>query len=334
MRSTRSAFTLIELLVVIAIIAILVGLLLPAVQQVRSAAARAKCQNNLKQLGLAAMNYESAYGCYPPGTNIPAAEYLLGTSGNPTPGPITPGQSYSIFEALLPYIEQNNLYNQLNFVGPSSISAKYTVSHIAAPGNNSEYVNCIGPNSAGATIIKTLLCPSDSAPNQVTYNTTYVLGANTYLACAGTRAFYFQNMTQDGVFYINSTTKITDITDGTSNTFAFGEKLRLDPAYDVIYTGTRNIQNVSGWAWANEYGGEDYLGHTVRPINWVVPVGTTSDPGFLFEDDRLGTFGSQHPLGAQFCFADGSVHFLQQSTSLTVLQAYGTRAGGEVNMDN
>src|SRR3954463_14631283 len=107
MRPGRRGFTLLELLVVIAIIAVLIGLLLPAVQKVRSAAARTKCANNLKQLGLAAHNYEAAHQRFPPGVNIPFTVTVGG--GVQSNKPEFPGLSESLFEFLLPYIEQENL---------------------------------------------------------------------------------------------------------------------------------------------------------------------------------------------------------------------------------
>src|SRR5262249_5628822 len=175
----RNAFTLIELLVVIAIIAVLIGLLLPAVQKVREAAYRMSCQNNLKQLSVGAHNYHDTYRRFPPGANLPAAVLLANApQGYPTrtPNPINPGQSYSLFTALLPFIEQASLAQVLNNVGTGSLSASITVSGKAESGNDSQYNNCKGPTSPGATIIKTLLCHSDSAIQ----TTTWVSGTTTY----------------------------------------------------------------------------------------------------------------------------------------------------------
>jgi prepilin-type N-terminal cleavage/methylation domain-containing protein/prepilin-type processing-associated H-X9-DG protein len=341
-RVRRMGFTLIELLVVIAIIAVLVGLLLPAVQKVREAAARMSCSNNLKQLGLAAHNYHSTVGKFPPGVNVPAV--ITGLSGGQnSPAPLVAGQSFSLFEALLPYIEQGNIYNQLNFVGPIAVNGQ--------PGNDSEYINCAtatNPAPVGSTIIKTLLCPSDTAPQQTTYvgtsgvdkGLTYLFGANTYGGCAGIRSFYTfdsssnptgTGMTQDGVFYINSSVSVSSITDGTSNTLAFGERNRTDPNFDVVYPGVNVIEQHSGWAWANYFPGYDYLYGTQMPLDWTFTnAGITSDSGFVFQDQRYSTFGSQHVGGANFCFADGSVHFISDSIPLATLQALSTRAGGEV----
>jgi prepilin-type N-terminal cleavage/methylation domain-containing protein/prepilin-type processing-associated H-X9-DG protein len=338
----RSAFTLIELLVVIAIIAVLVGLLLPAVQKVREAAARMSCSNNLKQLGLAAHNYHSANNKFPPGVNVPAV--ITGLSGGQSsPPPLVAGQSFSIFEALLPYIEQNNIYSQLNLVGPATVNGN--------PGNDSEYINCAvatNPTPVGSTVIKTLLCPSDTAPTQTTYVGTsgvskglsYLFGANTYGGCAGIRSFYTfdsssnptgTGMTQDGLFYINSSVTITSITDGSSNTLAFGERNRVDPNFDVVYPGASVIEQHSGWAWANYYPGYDYLYGTSMPLNWsFTTAGITSDSGFVYQDQRYSTFGSQHVGGANFCFADGSVHFIANTIPLAMLQALSTRSAGEI----
>ncbi len=178
------------------------------------------CSNNLKQLGLATHNYHSSVGKFPPGVNVPAVITNL-SGGQSSPPPLVAGQSFSLFEALLPYIEQNNVYSQLNFVGPISVNGN--------TGNDSEYVNCAtatNPSPVGSTIIKTFLCPSDTAPTQTTYvgtsgvdkGLTYLFGANTYGGCAGIRSFYTfdtssnptgTGMTQDGIFYINSSVSIS-----------------------------------------------------------------------------------------------------------------------------
>jgi prepilin-type N-terminal cleavage/methylation domain-containing protein/prepilin-type processing-associated H-X9-DG protein len=329
----RSAFTLIELLVVIAIIAVLIGLLLPAIQKVRAAAARIQCANNLKQMGLAAHNYQSAVGKFPPGINVPYIVTGLG-GGLSSPPPVVPGQSFSFFEALLPYVEQDNLKAQLTFVGTQT----GTTNGIPYSGYNSQYLNCLvttaAPNPPGSTVVKTFLCPADTGSQQTMYTTggkNYLFGANTYLGCAGRISYYLSSMTQDGIFYHNSSVTIGGISDGTSNTIAFGERNRVDPNFDAIYGANYLESTVSGWAWANVNSVEDYLGGAgPYGLNWVVPAGTTKDPGFVYEDARLGTFGSQHTGGANFCFADGSVHFISNSIPLTVLQALTTRAGGEV----
>jgi prepilin-type N-terminal cleavage/methylation domain-containing protein/prepilin-type processing-associated H-X9-DG protein len=334
----RKAFTLIELLVVIAIIAVLVGLLLPAVQKVREAANRISCSNNLKQLGVGAHNYHDAVRRFPPGTNLPAALRLK--DGTSTPGPIVPRQSFSVFTALLPYIEQENIHKRMSFVGKGLLNEKTpTADGQAYAGSDSQYNYCDGPTSPGATIIPTFLCPSDAAVKQTVWknhNDLFFFGANTYGANAGIVAFFWDNMTQDGVFYINSRVHITDIKDGTSNTFLFGERNRIDLTYGKLSNTLNNgqlveLQNRTGWAWANELGGFDYLFGATRtkPINWVIPLETVKDRGFILQDDRLMVYGSQHSGGANFCFADGSVRFVSDRTPVKTVQALSTRAGQE-----
>jgi prepilin-type N-terminal cleavage/methylation domain-containing protein/prepilin-type processing-associated H-X9-DG protein len=290
----RRGFTLIELLVVIAIIAILIGLLVPAVQKVREAAARLQCQNNLKQLGLAAHNYHSTYKRFPSAVNMPGQEKFG--------WPAAPDQNkwYSMTMALLPYIEQDNL-------------RKNVVDNVPNP----QYQNCNGPNSIGAQVINIEICPSDSAlpdPPVGQYG-AYYFGLVSYGGCSGTSATTTNGnqSLKNGIFYMNSSVSILSITDGTSNTLMFGERSRLNlPA-------TSTSQSLGGWAWVNQYAQEDNTMNASEPIEGI----NTHD---------LNQFGSQHAGGAisNFTFADGSVRGVAQSISIVALQRLAARADGQV----
>jgi prepilin-type N-terminal cleavage/methylation domain-containing protein/prepilin-type processing-associated H-X9-DG protein len=293
-RPRRIGFTLIELLVVIAIIAILIGLLLPAVQKVREAAARIKCLNNLHQISLAAHDYHDNNQRFPPAVNLPNQTQF----GWPVPP--EPGHWYGLHMALFPYYEQDNLRRNL-------------VDNVPNP----QYVNCRGPDSVGAQVIKILICPSDGAmqdPPVGTYG-IYYFGLTSYGGCSGTS----QTTTlgplclKNGIFYMNSAVRITDITDGTSNTLFFGERSRLNlPA-------TSSSEALGGWAWANQYAQEDNTMNTSKPME-----------GTKIHD--LNQFGSQHAGGqiSNFAFADGSVKSLHKNINIVVYQRLSTRAGGEI----
>ena len=302
----RRAFTLIELLVVIAIIAILIGLLLPAVQKVREAAARAQCINNLKQIGVALHNYHSSYNTFPVGSN------QLG---------------FTVISQLLPYIEQNNLYNQINFMVSATNAA------------NS------GPTG---TTIKILLCPSDQI-----YLPPAGLGGNNYFANYGTAIQFFQPSTvANGVFALRDTTGISvlGITDGTSNTAAFSELKKgdfnnavygpadwlnasslgapttadqADAMCQGINTANLGYQWLSaGGEWLNDSNTGTAYTHVGLPnsINCGFPATLTFDVNA----------SSYHIGGVNVLLCDGSVRFITSTISLPTWRALGTRAGGEV----
>ena len=206
-------FTLIELLVVIAIIAILIALLLPAVQQAREAARRTQCRNNLKQLGLGMHNYESAFGMFPM-TN--AQNYQPNVQG------------FSPQARILPYLDQANLQNVLDFTQPA----------FTGPFNN------LVPNplfaAAFATPLSVMLCPTDPAPNQTAGAGNSIYGGNNYMVSygSGTGVNYDLRWKTDGVVYENSNCRIADIIDGASNTVMMSESVRSIGADFTLPAGT------------------------------------------------------------------------------------------------
>ena len=297
----RKGFTLIELLVVIAIIAVLIGLLLPAVQKVREAAARSRCENNLKQIGLACIGYHDLIGRFPPGISVPVNN---GASGDtfltdwPSPAkvlqPPAPNTFGSWLTWILPHMEQDNVYNVV-----STESTNFT---------QRDYNYCSSTTDAGATVVESFICPSDFVPRTVITYSTYFFGINSYFANAGTSAWPLNGASLNGVMYYNSSVRMTDITDGRSNTLLAGERF----SQDSTYNSSQLLEDTRGWAWCNYNSGQDHLGDTSYPLNsTAATTGVTS---------RRTNFGSGHNGGTNFVFCDGSVHFLTNNVNLITLQ--------------
>jgi prepilin-type N-terminal cleavage/methylation domain-containing protein/prepilin-type processing-associated H-X9-DG protein len=319
----RRGFTLIELLVVIAIIAVLIALLLPAVQAAREAARRIQCVNNIKQIGLALFNYESAVGCFPSGviSTLVDPNWTI-PAGNCTAFPAELGPGWSFLALMSPFLEQQTLSNAINFNIP-----------IADPSNQ----------TVRETRIAIFVCPSDSGSGSVSmYNcgdppvatNTPVpiltnLGPSGYVGVlGGANAGYptslvgcYEWQPFNGMFHRNSRVRIADITDGTSNTMGIAERddhfvttnwVGVIPGAEAIYNPTLGL-GCNNWR---------------PPIIAVLAHGrqfTVNAPGA-----SPGAFQSQHPGGANFLFMDGSVRFVKNSTALPTIWALCTRNAGEI----
>jgi prepilin-type N-terminal cleavage/methylation domain-containing protein/prepilin-type processing-associated H-X9-DG protein len=339
----RRAFTLIELLVVIAIIAVLIGLLLPAVQKVREAAARMSCQNNLKQLGLAVHNYESATGYLPPayrGQQIGGAPQYYDLWGT--------------LALLTPYLEQTAVYN--------AIDLTQTMYQLTPP----YYINS---QTAVTTFVPIFTCPSDR--RQAVDVGAYVppgvaLAPSNYAFCLGTgttrerTGWAGSPYNADGVFYAQSRTRMADILDGTSNTVGASERTlgdgpestdvasRADVDPQTMYvnpgaetndancgsTLTINKAQHRGYTWvAGEPRCTSY-NHYYLPNDRTNPDCvanfTGTDPQLRSTGHGLSTARSRHTGGVNVWLCDGSVRFVSDSINLSTWRALATRAGGEV----
>jgi len=341
MSRRRSAFTLIELLVVIAIIAVLIGLLLPAVQKVREAANRTVCQNNLKQLGVAAHNYASANGYFPPGWIGPKGDtWTWSADTNDMAG--KSGNNFGVITALLPYIEQDALYQQITarfkpdanspaFDGTANSPGRWWI------GVNPEF-------SLGYTRIKNLNCPSDEvltsadtdqgpiiticspADPSANFNTvgawlyndnTVDFGKTNYTGVAGALGNTSSSPSGSdcpginlgqyrGIFYNRSQTKIEEVTaaDGTSNTLMFGEGLGgVVPG--TLPNGTSYGRRDYYWSWA----GVGALGTKFGLAPGSAPNPAGNGANIL---GGWNYFSSRHPGPAVlFAYGDGSVRSLR-----------------------
>ena len=308
----RHAFTLVELLVVIAIIGILIGMLLPAVQQVREAARRSSCSNNLRQLALACQNADSALGHLPAGATFLLDRYLQtdGVTWNTTRGQ---KRSDHLYTYLLPYFEQAAMQD-LYVVG-------YDLAYVTAANRNS----APEVHNSGFPIFK---CPSYAGPADDH------LPRKDYYPCSGGMWLRFTNsgspIYNDGIFGGNSKIAISQIRDGSSNTILIGES-----SHPITHGGPEYVTGgVTGGAtaWYHSAGGladpgadpEDpnasgpytenwnfrAFRHTQHPINFsfLEAGGTLS-----YQKSEATPFTSEHPGGAMFTFADGSVHFLSET---------------------
>jgi len=350
----RSAFTLIELLVVIAIIGVLIALLLPAVQSAREAARRAQCTNNLKQIGLALHNYESANGSFPWNQGPLSALYPAAYDGRvPWDSAGTNGHeetNWSALALMLPYVEQAPVHNSINFA--------FGFNAFAGQGGLADTVQ----RTAVTTTINSFLCPSDSGKGRTSYRASNGTNWDWWSRNGGAGPITRPQPTGQDIGTIAA------VTDGTSNTIAFTERNRGDgdagkynpgdvyvgapdsawglPTYIIANPNDYNViktkvipdcvafakaNPTATWDWggfywaAGEYTGAK-MNFNIGPNSKIPdcsPWGGVG-VGIGFYDAR-----SRHPGGVNVAMTDGSVKFIKDSIAITAWYALSTRSGGE-----
>jgi prepilin-type N-terminal cleavage/methylation domain-containing protein/prepilin-type processing-associated H-X9-DG protein len=341
MRTRRSAFTLIELLVVIAIIAVLIALLLPAVQAARESGRRAQCTNNLKQIGLAIHNYLSSFQVLPfgKGNNYVASLPSAATYAR-----------WSTHSQLLMFLEQGNLFNSINFFLPPETPGMAGAVPFMPPYQDPNRENM----TASMSQVATFLCPSDGPTISGWPGGNNYLGNQQTWACDLSENFpstVAPNEVPRGIFYYNSSVTLAHVTDGTSQTAFFSEKIRgqgvpnpltdslvipsqssmlatfqtcqgLNPMTAVPLTSRQGMSWVMGEMCCSTYN------HVAGP-NSLTCAGTPF-AGTMANMSMQVPPSSRHPGGVNMLFGDGTVRFVKSTIDQPTWQAIGTRNGGEV----
>jgi prepilin-type N-terminal cleavage/methylation domain-containing protein/prepilin-type processing-associated H-X9-DG protein len=326
--AARPGFTLIELLVVIAIIGVLIALLLPAVQKVREAANRVRCQNNLKQLGLALHHYHTVHDVFPPGQwcpnlheNAPTYHYNRGCW----------------FQNILPYVEQTALFAQVDAYDQAHLN---TLNYICeAPGHQTHVPTFMCPSDPNAGKDLTQWDPEGTAPSDGSPERSQGFHGN-YVLCSGSTVFNppesRNGLHLDGIFFVQSEIRIADITDGTSTTLLSAE-INLVP--DHLTGGPCCEGNDLRGRYYNSYFG-DTLFSTLQPPNTSLPDVTDLCihlPVYAPCTESISTAQhyarSYHPGGVNAGLADGSVRFIANSVNPLTYLGMGSRGGGEVIPD-